>query len=42
MRDLAHYDEKLSYVRQNPVRKGLVADWQSWPYRGQVNQLGWM
>lgn len=41
MRDLAHYDEKLSYVRLNPVRRGLMADWQAWPYRGQVNQLVW-
>jgi REP element-mobilizing transposase RayT len=42
MRDLAHYEEKLSYVRQNPVRSGIVVDAQSWPYRGQVNQLVWL
>jgi putative transposase len=42
MRDRAHYEEKLSYVRNNPVRKELVVDWQTWPYRGQVNQLIWL
>ena len=42
MRDRAHYEEKLSYVRLNPVRKGLVANWEEWPYRGKVFDLEWL
>ena len=42
MRDRDHYEEKLSYVRQNPVRKELVGAWQTWPYRGHVNELVWL
>ncbi|MEY4488252.1 MAG: hypothetical protein RIQ79_760 [Verrucomicrobiota bacterium] len=26
------YDEKVFYVRMNPVRKGLVAHPEDWPY----------
>jgi putative transposase len=26
-------EEKWSYVRENPVRAGLVESWQDWPYR---------
>jgi REP element-mobilizing transposase RayT len=25
--------EKWGYIRENPVRKGLVARWRDWPYR---------
>jgi len=25
--------DKWLYVQHNPVRAGLVADWQDWPYR---------
>ncbi len=42
MRDLAHYEEKLAYVQENPVRKGLANNWRAWPFRGQVNQIGWV
>jgi hypothetical protein len=24
------------YVRDNPVRAGLVESWEDWPYRGEV------
>jgi len=34
------YDEKWCYVRNNPVRAGLVADADLWPYRGQIFDLG--
>ena len=30
------YSEKWLYVRDNPVRKKLVAKWDDWPYRGEV------
>ncbi|MBA3607048.1 MAG: transposase [Chthoniobacterales bacterium] len=34
-----HYDEKWEYVRQNPVRAGLVKRPEDWPYQGEVNEL---
>jgi putative transposase len=39
MRDREHYDEKLAYVRMNPVRKGLVATPEEWPYQGVVHPI---
>jgi putative transposase len=30
------YAEKWNYVRQNPVRAGLVARAEEWPYQGEV------
>ena len=26
-------EEKWQYIRENPVRVGLVENWQDWPYR---------
>jgi REP element-mobilizing transposase RayT len=34
------YQEKWCYVRNNPVRAGLVADPDAWPYRGRIHDLG--
>lgn len=28
--------EKWYYVRENPVRAGLVSRWEDWPFRGEV------
>jgi len=33
------YEEKWWYVRNNPVRAGLVTDADAWPYRGRVFDL---
>jgi putative transposase len=41
IRSVAHYDEKWEYVRQNPVRAGLVADSDEWPHQGELNELRW-
>ena len=30
------YKEKWAYVRENPVRAGLVANAQDWPYAGTI------
>jgi REP element-mobilizing transposase RayT len=30
------YSEKWAYVRDNPVRKNLAANWADWPYRGEI------
>ncbi len=35
------YDNKWEYVRSNPVRHGLVARPEEWPYRGELNELRW-
>jgi REP element-mobilizing transposase RayT len=32
LRDEDEFDEKSSYIRENPVRKGLVAKATAWPY----------
>ncbi len=31
------YAEKWYYVRENPVRAGLVERWEDWPYQGFVD-----
>jgi REP element-mobilizing transposase RayT len=28
--------EKWDYVRENPVRAGLVARWAEWPFQGEI------
>ncbi|HEY3663464.1 MAG TPA: hypothetical protein VGL24_09960 [Chthoniobacterales bacterium] len=35
------YDEKWNYVRDNPVRAGLVKDAQDWPFAGELNEFRW-
>jgi putative transposase len=35
------YTEKWNYVRENPLRKGLVKVADEWPYRGMINPLRW-
>ena len=35
------YDQKWAYVRENPVRHGLVSDWRDWPYQGELDILLW-
>ena len=36
-----HYDEKWSYVRMNPVRRGLAYASEEWPFQGEVFPLAW-
>jgi putative transposase len=42
MRDRIEYEEKLAYVRENALRKGLVSKAEAWPYQGIVHDLKWM
>jgi len=35
------YSEKWAYVRNNPVRHGLVANPDDWPFQGELNQFVW-
>jgi len=35
------YGEKWVYVRENPVRHGLVDRWDEWAYQGELEVLDW-
>ncbi len=39
MRSEESYMEKYEYVRQNPVRAGLVERSKDWPYQGEIHRL---
>ncbi len=41
MRSDESYEEKWLYVRNNPVRAGLVNHADEWPYQGELNVLSW-
>ena len=41
LRSSESYEEKWEYVRQNPVRHGLVAHADDWPYAGEIHELDW-
>jgi putative transposase len=39
LRDGENYAQKWQYVRENPVRAGLVARPDDWPYFGRVHEI---
>jgi REP element-mobilizing transposase RayT len=39
LRHSESYAEKWEYVRQNPVRAGLVPTAEKWPYQGEITPL---
>jgi len=39
LRSAASYAEKCDYVRQNPVRAGLVKNPEEWTYGGEIHLL---
>jgi len=39
IRSNASYREKWEYVRQNPVRNGLVSGREIWPFQGTIHHL---
>ncbi len=41
MRNRIEYEEKLTYVRENPLRKQLVVPPGEWPYEGRIHALWW-
>ena len=41
LRRTESYQEKWLYIRENPVRNGLVAAPEQWPYQGMLNALWW-
>ncbi len=36
-----HYGERWEYVRQDPVRAGLVKNADDWPWQGVIHELRW-
>jgi putative transposase len=41
LRRQENYGVKWDYVRANPVRAGLTARTEDWPYQGEMNVLPW-
>ncbi len=41
LRSAASYDARWEYVRHNPVRAGLVAGADEWPFQGELNVFWW-
>jgi len=41
LRSEESYEEKWLYVRDNPVRAGLVRLAEEWPYAGEIAKLNW-
>ena len=41
IRTAKQYAEKWEYVRENPVRAGLVQHPDDWPYQGEIFDLQW-
>ena len=39
LRSAESYTEKWYYVRENPVRAGLISRWEDWPFCGEVFRL---
>jgi putative transposase len=39
LRSADSYSEKWEYVRENPVRAGLVSTWIDWPFVGEIFDL---
>lgn len=35
------YAQKWNYVRDNPVRAGLIASANDWPFSGEIEMLDW-
>jgi len=41
MRSVSQFQEKWDYVKENPVRAGLVVESKLWPYQGTVFDWVW-
>jgi REP element-mobilizing transposase RayT len=39
LRNDESYAQKWEYVRDNPMRAGLVSQWDDWPYQGEIVAL---
>jgi putative transposase len=41
LRNRIEYEDKLTYVRENPLRKQLVSRPDEWPYQGRIHDIRW-
>jgi putative transposase len=41
LRDGESYSQKWQYVRENPVRAGLITKPEDWRYQGRVHEIRW-
>ena len=41
LRNIEGYQQKWDYVKNNPVRQGLIETSKQWPYQGELNTLEW-
>jgi putative transposase len=41
MRSAENYATQWEYIRDNPVRRGLVAARSDWPFQGEIYPCGW-
>jgi putative transposase len=41
IRTAAQFREKCDYMQDNPVRRGLVARAEDWPYAGDIHRVYW-
>ena len=41
IRSAEQYVEKREYLRQNPVRAGLAAQPEDWPWQGELAAISW-
>ena len=41
LRQQESYDQRWDYIRENPVRAGLVKGADDWPFTGELNELRW-
>jgi hypothetical protein len=41
IRNEADHEDKWSYIRENPVRKGLVETFDQWPHVWFPDRIGW-
>ena len=41
LRDDENYAVKWKYVQENPVRKGLGAEPEGWPFKGRIHDICW-
>ena len=41
LRSAASYEAEWRYIRENPVRAGLVKRAEDWPFQGEIHQLRW-
>jgi putative transposase len=42
LRSAESYSEKWDYVRNNPMRAGLVTRWEDWPFLGEPFPLDYV